>query len=89
MLAPAQPRKLTIRDADGRPIVGARVAPRLVQTERTSYLGGTVPDAWIGTLAAATDDNGIAALAGLTRQSELRSVWIAIPGRGTHVATLP
>ena len=35
MLEPQEPRRLTIRDADGRPVAGARVSARLIQSEQT------------------------------------------------------
>jgi hypothetical protein len=88
VLEPQEPRRLTLRDADGKPVVGATVAARLVQTERTGYLGVTVPDAWLTRLTAATDVQGVASLPGLTRLIELRSVRIVVPGGGTHVGTL-
>jgi hypothetical protein len=89
VLEPAQARHVTIRDADGKPIKGARIAPRVAETDQTSYLGATVPDVWLERLTAASDDKGIAALPGLTRRSELRSAWIAIPGGGSHIVMLP
>ena len=82
-------RRLTIRDVDGKPIVGAVIAARVVRTEMTSYLGGTVPDEWLAKLSATTDHGGFAAMAFLPQSSELRSVRLAIPGHGTHFVTLP
>ena len=89
VLETPEERKLTIRDVDGKPIVGALVAARIARTELTSYLGGTVPDGWLARLTATTDRGGIAALAFLPQRTELRSVRLAIPGRGTHFVTLP
>src|SRR5271156_2669353 len=60
VLEAQEPRRLTLRDADGKPVVGATVAARLVETERTGYLGVTVPDAWLARLTAATDAQGVA-----------------------------
>ena len=88
-LEPAAPRKLTVRGGDGRPLDRASVAPRLVQTEHTGYVGVTVPDRWIARLSTASDDHGVATLTGLARSTKLRAVWIAIPDRGIHIATLP
>ncbi|MGP0062326.1 MAG: carboxypeptidase regulatory-like domain-containing protein [Isosphaeraceae bacterium] len=88
VLEPQQPRRLTLRDADGQPVVGASVAARLVETERTGYLGVTVPDAWLARLTAVTDAQGDASLPGLTRLIELRSVCIATPGGGKQIRTL-
>jgi hypothetical protein len=89
VLEPSETRKLTVRDAAGRPIAGAGVAPRLVETGTTGYLGATVPDAWLARLTTTSDAQGIAALPGLTRLTDLRSVWVAIDGHGTHFVTLP
>ena len=89
VLEPQKPRRLTLRDVDGKPVVGATVAARLVQTERTGYLGVTVPDAWLTRLTAATDAQGMASLPGLTRLIELRGVRISrSPAAGRHVGTL-
>ena len=68
---------------------GARVAPRIVQTEQTSYLGVTVPDDWLERFSALTDERGIAALPSLSRKIDLRSARVSVPGRGTHVLMLP
>ena len=73
----------------GKPIAGARVAPRLVQTEKTSYLGIRIPDGWLERLSAVTDGGGVATLRGLSRLVDLRSVRVVIPGRGTHVLMIP
>ncbi len=81
-------RRLTIRGADGRPVAGARVAARLVKTERTGYIGATIPDEWLNRLAAVADARGVAALPGMTRRIELRSVGVESAGRGAHVAPL-
>jgi hypothetical protein len=83
------PRRLTIHDADGKPIAGVRVAPRIVQTEQTSYMGIAVPDDWLDRLSGLTDERGTAALPSLTRKIELRSTRVSIPGRGTHVLMVP
>jgi hypothetical protein len=88
VLEPQEPRRLTLRDADGKPVVGASVAARLVETDRTGYLGVTVPDAWLTRLTTATDAQGVASLLGLTRLIELRSVRIVLPSGGTHIRTL-
>ena len=77
---------MTIRDPDGKPILGVRVAVRLVQTERTGYLGATIPDDWHERPTAVTDDRGVASLPGLTRRIDLRSIRLAVaaaaPGSG-------
>lgn len=88
IVEPQEPRRLTIRDADGRPVAGARVFARLVQSEQTGYLGAAIPDEWLDRLAAATDARGEAILPGLTHRIDLRSVRIAVAGRGAHVAVL-
>jgi hypothetical protein len=56
------PRRVTIRDSRGQPVAGARVTPRTVQTERTSYLGIVIPDAWLDRLSAVTDARGTTSL---------------------------
>jgi hypothetical protein len=88
VLEPQEIRRLTIRDPGDKPVAGARVAARLVQTERTGYLGVTVPDEWLDRLAVASNAEGVAALPGLMRLIELRAVRVEVPGRGAHVATL-
>ncbi len=88
VLETQETRRLTLRDADGKPVVNASVVSRLVETERTAYLGVTIPDDWLGRLTATTDAQGVALLPGLTRLIDLRSVRIAVPGRAPHVAML-
>jgi hypothetical protein len=83
------PRRLTIRDADGKPITAARIAPRIVETGQTGYLGITVPDDWLERLSALTDERGTAALPSLTRKIDLRGARVSVPGRGTHNLMLP
>ncbi len=70
-------------------MAGADVAPRIIQTEQTSYMGITVPDDWLERLSGLTDEHGIAALPSLTRKIDLRSARVSVPGRGTHVLMLP
>ena len=82
VVEPQDVRRLTIRDPDGRPVAGARVAARLVQTEHTGYMGVTIPDGWLDRLAATTDARGVAALPGLTRRVDLRSAASRSPGAG-------
>src|SRR5262249_31213085 len=53
VLEPQEARRLTTRDAGDVPIAGARAVPRLVQTERTGYLGVTIPDEWLDRLSVA------------------------------------
>jgi hypothetical protein len=88
VLEPQEIRRVTIRGADGQPLAGVRAAARLVQTERTGYLGVTIPDEWIDRLAATSDARGVAVLPRLTRRIELRGVRIEVPARGPHVAML-
>ena len=88
VLEPQEVRRLTIRDAGNEPIAGARVAARLVQTERTGYLGTTIPDEWLDRLSATADARGVAVLPGLTHRIELRSVRVEVPNRGVHVMPL-
>jgi hypothetical protein len=89
VLEEAALRRLTVHDTDGKAITGARVAPRIVQTELTSYLGVTVPDDWLERFSALTDERGIAALPSFSRKLDLRSARVSVPGRGTHVLMLP
>jgi hypothetical protein len=88
VLEPQEFRRVTIRDSDGKPMAGVKVAARLVETERTGYLGVTVPDDWHRRLTAVTDGQGVASLPGLTRWIELRSVRLTVAGGGTQVAML-
>jgi hypothetical protein len=88
ILEPQAPRRLTIHDADNQPVAGARVAARLIESDRTDYRGVTIPDEWLDRLGAVSDDRGVAAVPGLSRSIELRSVHIVRPGHGSHVATL-
>ena len=86
VLEPAAPRRLTIHDTDGKPIQGARVAPRIVQTELTSYLGVTIPDDWLERCSALTDERGIAALPSFSRKIDLRSgAGVGSGPRHSHV----
>ena len=61
---------------------------RLVQSDRTGYLGVTVPDEWLARLTATTDAEGVASLPGLDapdRAAERRDLHA---GPRAHVATL-
>ncbi len=89
VLEPFQARKITIRDAGGNAINGARVAIRVIEDDQTGYMGVTMPDNWLERLTATTDANGLAALPGLTRRIKLHSVRITIPGRGGHFVAVP
>ncbi len=89
VLEPSQARKITVRDAGGNAIKGARVAPRVLETDRTSYLGNSLPDDWLERLSTTTDESGVASLPALTRRIKLRSVRITIPARGGHFVTIP
>jgi hypothetical protein len=82
-------RKITIQDSNGRPVVGARVTPRLVQTENSRYQGLPIPDAWLDRLAATTDARGVASLPSLTRFIDLRTILVDIKGVARHALPLP
>ncbi len=88
VLEPQELRRVTIRDPEGKPIAGVPVSAHLVETERSGYLGVTVPDDWHHRLTAVTDAQGVASLSGLTRRIELRSVRMTIAGGSTQVAML-
>ncbi len=88
VLEPQELRRVTIRDAEGKPIAGLKTAARLGETERTGYLGVTVPDDWNDRLTAVTDDRGVASLPGLTRRIDLRSVRMSVAVGGAQVAML-
>jgi hypothetical protein len=89
VLEPASVRKLTLRDAAGKPIAGARVAPRIVETERTGFMGVAIPDLWVDRFTATTDPAGIAILSVLSRQTDLRGVRATSTGTGQHALQLP
>jgi hypothetical protein len=89
VLEAPKPRKVALRDDAGRPLAGARVAPRLVQTEQGRYQGLLIPDLWLDRLAATTDAQGVAHLAALGRQVDLRTVFVAVPGRTRQIMALP
>ncbi len=91
VLESPQARTLTIVDAVGKPLVGARVAPRLVQTSQTRHMGVLVPDAWLSRLGVTTDSAGHAPLPALTRLIDLRTVHLRLPGprKAAHVVSLP
>ncbi len=89
MLEPAATRELMMRDAAGKPVSGARVAPRIVETELTGFMGIAIPDLWIDRFAANTDAEGVALVACLSRRTELRGVSATITGKGQHVLQLP
>jgi hypothetical protein len=82
-------RKITIHDAEGRPVAGLRVAPRLVQTETSRYNGVPIPDAWLDRLAATTDARGEAPLPFLTRFIDLRTVLVRLKGSARHPLPFP
>ena len=88
VLEPLATRRLTIHDADGKPIAGAAL-PRVVQTEQTSYLGITVPDGWLERFSGMTDQHGTAAMPSLSRNFDVRAARVSVPGRGTDVLLLP
>lgn len=89
VLEPAAVRTLTLRDAEGKPVAGAIVAPRLIQIEGSRYTGVQIPDAWLDRLSATTDARGDAPLPSLTRVIDLRTVLVTVPGRVRHVLPLP
>jgi len=89
VLEAAAARTMTLKDAEGKPVPGARVVPRLVQTESSRYDGVLIPDAWLDRLSATTDARGVAPLPLLTRQLDLRTVMVTRPGIVRHVLPLP
>jgi len=89
VLPTADVRTLTIVDAEGKPVAGARVTPRMVQTENTRYPGVFFPDAWLDHLSVLTDSRGNAPLPSLTGKVDLRVVLINLPGQVRHVVPLP
>ena len=89
VLEPANARKLIVRDAAGKPVSGARVAPRIVETELTGFMGIAIPDLWIDRFAATKDADGVVLVACLSRRTDLRSVYTTIAGAGRQVLQLP
>ena len=82
-------RTLTILDAQGKPVAGVRIAPRMVEGENTRYPGVLVPDAWLDRLSVVTDGRGNALLPSLTGRLDLRTALITLPGPVRHVLPLP
>ena len=66
-------RTLTILDAQGKPVAGVRIAPRMVEGENTRHPGVLVPDAWLDRLSVVTDGRGNALLPSLTGRLDLRT----------------
>jgi hypothetical protein len=89
VLEPAKVRRVTLRDSMNRPVAGARLSPRLVQTGSSRYDGIAIPDPWLDVLSVTTDAQGVAALSSLNRSIDLRTVAITLPGRERHVIPLP
>jgi len=89
VLEPPLVRKVTLRDAGGKPVAGARLAPRLVRTELTSYQGVAIPDEWLDRLTVPTDAGGVAAVPGSSRLTDLCSLRLTIPGQGMHALQIP
>ncbi len=89
VLEPTVPRMITMADAQGKPLTGVRVAPRLVQNESSRYDGVWIPDAWLDRLSAITDARGKASLPGISPQLDLRTVMVTRPGVVRHVLPLP
>ncbi len=89
VLAIPAARKLTIVDAEGKPVAGARICPRMVQGENTRYPGVLVPDTWLDRLSVVTDTRGSATLPSLTARIDLRTALITLPGPVRHVLPIP
>jgi len=89
VLEPSLVRKLTLRDAGGKPFAGARLAPRLVRTELTSAEGVAIPDEWLDRLTVATNAGGVAAVSSSSRLTDLYSLRLTIPGQGMHALQIP
>ncbi len=89
VLETAVPRMITLEDAQGKPLTGVRVAPRLVQNESSRYDGVFLPDAWLDWFSAMSDARGRASLPGISPQQDLRTVMVTRPGGVRHVLPLP
>ena len=89
VLEPASTRKLMMRDAAGKPVSGARVAPRIVETEQTGFMGVAIPDLWIDRFTATSDADGVALVDCLSRRTDLRSAHTTITGAGQQFLQLP
>lgn len=89
VLEVAAARMITLRNAEGKPLAGVRVAPRLVETERTRYEGVLIPDAWLDRLSVVTDARGMAPLPCLTRFLDLRTISVTRPGIARRMLPIP
>ncbi|MGC8641920.1 MAG: carboxypeptidase-like regulatory domain-containing protein [Isosphaeraceae bacterium] len=89
VLEAAAVRTITLKDAEGKPLAGLRLAPRLVVTEGSRYDGVLIPDAWLDRLSATTDARGSAPLPFLTSSLDLRTILVSRPDVARHVLSLP
>jgi protocatechuate 3,4-dioxygenase beta subunit len=80
-------RTATIRDPDGRPLAGVRLAPLLCSMNgRALYL---TPDDWLERLTVATGPDGVATLPDLPANVDPRRLRVTAPGIAPHDFPLP
>jgi hypothetical protein len=89
VLSAPSARRMTVLDEAGKPVAGASVSPCRVTTGQTSYFGVLMPDDWHARPGALTDAKGVASLPALGRLHDVILVRLSVPGRGTHVVSLP
>lgn len=87
-LDPAGRRTITLRDADGRPIAGARLAPRLISAQPGSG-DAMIPDELADRLEVTTGPDGRAELTCLMPTTLLFALRVALPSVGEQVLRLP
>ncbi len=86
-LAEPSRRTVTIRDSEGRPLAGVRLAPLLCGTDgRGLYL---TPDDWLERLTVATGPDGVATLPYLPRTVDPLRLRVTAPGIVPHDFPLP
>lgn len=82
-------RTFTLRDRDGRPIEGARIAPRTVLPAQPGDPLVTLPDDLMESLRATSGADGRATLDCLAPTTRLLDVNVTIPGVGSFAVNLP
>ena len=83
VLRSAKPRTIKVEGADGQPVAGALISPRVMSIGDES-IGENMPEALAGTLSVTTGPDGIATLHGLSSGDPLVAVRITADAIGTQ-----
>jgi hypothetical protein len=87
-MEPSQRRTVTLRDGDGRPLAGFRLAPLLILPSPGNYGPGPIPDELVDRLAVTSRPDGQAELACLAATTELLAVRVTFPHGGAQMVAL-